>query len=146
MLGLRAAVVHTHRANQLNGIGIPALVQTEIQESRSGDGNLGEVGVIQLHAGDQRLRDLARRHTQRTCALHGKRRSIVAVLAVLWNFYRDSRNIALRQGSLCDSGFIRRSDNLCCLLLCFLYHIHKRISLSFVLLSFTQDGRTDSSN
>ena len=112
------AIILAHVCNQLYGIRIPLLAQAEVQEARSCNGDLLKIGAVQCHMCRQTLCDFPRCHVQRTCALHGEGRGIVAVFGILRDFYRNCRYIALRQVTGSNCGAICVQDSFRCLLLC----------------------------
>ena len=116
---------------------VPALIQREIHKAGACDGHGVKAAALEVEVGYDALRDLARRHMQRLCALHGKGGCPVAVGGIL--------RVSTATGGMVPSGSspaatafaVRRFYNAGCFGACDLIcvHVYTPISkISYFLL------------
>ena len=124
LFALGTAVILTHGAYTADSLLVPALIQREIHKAGACDGHGVKAAALEVEVGYDALRNLARRHMQRLCALHGKGGCPVAVGGILRGLYRNRRNGALRQLACGYSLAVRRFYNAGCFGACDLICVH----------------------
>ena len=124
LFALGTAVILTHGEYTADSLLVPALIQREIHKAGACDGHGVKAAALEVEVGYDALRDLARRHMQRLCALHGKGGCPVAVGGILRGLYRNRRNGALRQLACGYSLAVRRFYNAGCFGACDLICVH----------------------
>ena len=133
LCSLGAAVVFAHLEYTADGLLVPALVQGKVHEARACDGHGVEDAALELEVRDDALCDLARRHVQRLCALHGKGGRPVAVGGILRGLYCDRRDAALGQFACCNSLVVSCLDDTGRLSACDFICVHS-YTLRFILM------------
>ena len=124
LFALGTAVILTHGEYTADSLLVPTLIQREIHKAGACDGHGVKAAALEVEVGYDALRDLARRHMQRLCALHGKGGCPVAVGGILRGLYRNRRNGALRQLACGYSLAVRRFYNAGCFGACDLICVH----------------------
>ena len=124
LFALGTAVILTHGEYTADSLLVPALIQREIHKAGACDGHGVKAAALEVEVGYDALRNLARRHMQRLCALHGKGGCPVAVGGILRGLYRNRRNGALRQLACGYSLAVRRFYNAGCFGACDLICVH----------------------
>ena len=135
-----ARVAHVHRAGRVGGNELYhdlfrlSLIQREIHKAGACDGHGVKAAALEVEVGYDALRDLARRHVQRLCTLHGKGGCPVAVGRILRGLYCNRRNGALRQLACGYSLAVRRFYNAGCFGACdfVCVHVYTPISKSLI--------------
>ena len=124
LFALGTAVILAHGEYTADSLLVPALIQREIHKAGACNGHGVKAAALEVEVGYDALRDLARRHMQRLCALHGKGRCPVAVGGILRGLYCNRRNGALRQLACGYSLAVRRFYNAGCFGACDLICVH----------------------